>query len=159
MLRVPTNYIPKSLSRKNKKLQRSELKKSRKAYRKKQYYTRKKLPGYKSRRTRWAKRASKIYNVPDMKDVGMSELSSLTKCSVKSLNNIIKKGVGAYYSAGSRPNQTAHSWGIARLYSAISGGPASKVDMHLLKEGCKKNSRALRLAKKEKRKAAVVVSK
>ncbi len=147
MLNVPTNYIPKSLSRKSRKLQISELKKSRRAYRKKKYYTRKKIPGYKSRRSKWAKKAAKIYKVPDMKDVSMTELSRLTKCNVKSLNGIIKKGMGAYYSAGSRPNQTAHSWGIARLYSAISGGPASKVDKHILKEGCKKSSKALKMSK------------
>ena len=55
-------------------------------------------------------------------------LVNKTKCTKKALNKIIKKGMGAYYSSGSRPNQTAQSWGKARLYSAISGGPASKSD-------------------------------
>ena len=41
---------------------------------------------------------------------------------------IIKKGKGAFYSSGSRPNQTPFSWGLARLASVILGGPSRKVD-------------------------------
>ena len=37
--------------------------------------------------------------------------------------------------------------GYARLYSAITGGPAAKYDKHLLDEGCSKKSKALKLAK------------
>ena len=40
----------------------------------------------------------------------------------------MKKGQGAYYSSGSRPNQSAHSWGYARLASAITGGKSAAVD-------------------------------
>ena len=79
--------------------------------------------------------------------MNISLLSRKSKCSKKALNKIVKKGMGAYYSSGSRPNQTAHSWGYARLYSALAGGPAAKVDMHILKEGCKKSSKSLKLAK------------
>ena len=61
---------------------------------------------------------------------------------------MVQKGQGAYYSSGSRPNQTGHSWGYARMASAITGGKASAVDFHILKEECKKDSKALRLAKK-----------
>ena len=59
--------------------------------------------------------------------------------------------MGAYYSSGSRPNQTAESWGIARLASAITSGKSAVIDYHLLEEGCKKNSKALKLAKKAER--------
>ena len=62
---------------------------------------------------------------------------------------IVKKGQGAYYSSGSRPNQTAHSWG-ARLASAVTGGKSSQIDYHILEKYCKKNSKALRLAKRSK---------
>ena len=44
---------------------------------------------------------------------------------------IIDKGMGAYYSSGSRPNQTPHSWGYGRLGSVILGGPARKVDKNI----------------------------
>ena len=75
-------------------------------------------------------------------------MSKKTGCKVSTLRKIVKKGMGAYYSSGSRPNQTAQSWGRARLASAITGGPSSKVDIHELKNGCSKKSKALRLAKK-----------
>jgi hypothetical protein len=41
---------------------------------------------------------------------------------------IIDKGMGAYFSSGSRPNQTPESWGLARLASVILGGPSRKID-------------------------------
>jgi hypothetical protein len=41
---------------------------------------------------------------------------------------IIDKGMGAYFSGGSRPNQTPSSWAYARLASVIMNGPARKVD-------------------------------
>ena len=43
-----------------------------------------------------------------------------------------------------------HSWGIARLASAITSGKAAAIDYKILEEGCNKNSKALKLAKKAK---------
>jgi DNA-binding Xre family transcriptional regulator len=80
------------------------------------------------------------------------ELAKKTGCSKSALNKIINKGEGAYFSSGSRPNQSAQSWGIARLASAITSGKAAAVDYGILEKGCKKNSRALRMAKKAKSK-------
>ena len=111
----------------------------------KKYFTRKKVNSFKSKKSKHILKAEKIYNIKSLKL--NSELSKKTKCSLASLRQIIKKGQGAYYSSGSRPNQTAHSWAYARLASAISGGNASKVDYHILKKGCKSSSKALRLAK------------
>jgi hypothetical protein len=65
---------------------------------------------------------------------------------VKALRDIVRKGEGAYYSSGSRPNQTSRSWGVARLASAITGGPASRIDKKILAEGCDPGSPALALA-------------
>jgi len=41
------------------------------------------------------------------------------------------KAMGAYFSGGSRPNQTPSSWAFARLASVITGGPARKVDIKI----------------------------
>ena len=41
---------------------------------------------------------------------------------------IMDKGYGAYFSGGSRPNQTPQSWALSRLASVITGGGARKVD-------------------------------
>ena len=80
------------------------------------------------------------------------ELAKKTGCSLTGLRKIVKKGQGAYYSYGSRPNQSAHSWGYARLGSSITGGKAAAVDFNILNDGCSKNSKALRLAKNARKK-------
>jgi len=81
------------------------------------------------------------------KVVPNKELAKKTGCTLKTLKDIVRKGEGAYYSSGSRPNQTAHSWAYARLASAITGGKASLVDIHLLRKGCDpRTSKALKLA-------------
>ena len=79
-------------------------------------------------------------------------MSKATGCKKDALAKIINKGAGAYYSSGSRPNQTAQSWGIARLASAITSGKAAAVDYNILEKGCKPKSKALTLAKKAKKK-------
>ena len=47
------------------------------------------------------------------------------------IDKILAKGRGAYYSSGSRPNQTPESWARARLASVIMNGPARKVDIDI----------------------------
>jgi hypothetical protein len=87
-------------------------------------------------------KAQKLYGT---KIIPSKELAQKTGCSMNALKQIVKKGEGAYYSSGSRPSQTAHSWAYARLASAISGGKASKVDFHILKT-CNKTKKAYKLA-------------
>lgn len=148
--KVPKKYIPDSLSAEDKKKLRKELRKSRKKYSSDKYHTRKKVKSYDSKTSKHVKNAMKIYDIKSVKP--NKKLSKETGCSVKSLKKIVKKGMGAYYSSGSRPNQTAHSWGRARLASAITGGKSAAVDFNILKEGCDKRMKAYRLAKKSRKK-------
>ncbi len=47
---------------------------------------------------------------------------------------IYKRGLGAYYSSGSRPKVSAHQWAMGRLRSAATGkGGARKADADILK--------------------------
>ena len=55
-------------------------------------------------------------------------IAKITGIPFKALDEVFKKGEGAYKSSGSRPNQTPQSWGRARMYSYILGGNARKVD-------------------------------
>ena len=144
---VPQHYVPKSLSKRDVAKQKRELRKSRRMYRRGKYHTRKKVKSYKSRRSNYAKDVERIYGISSKK-ISLNKLAKKTRCTRKALDRIVRKGIGAYYSSGSRPNQTGHSWGYARLFSAVTGGPASKVDRHILEEGCRKNSKALKLAKR-----------
>lgn len=147
-MNVPIKYLPKHISKKDKKTLVNELKKSRKAYKKNNYYTRKHISSYKSKPSQHILNVKKLYNLDKL--VINSNLSKKTGCSINSLHKIVNKGRGAYYSSGSRPNQSSHSWGLARLASSISGGKASAVDYKILENGCNKSSKALKLAKKAK---------
>jgi len=150
ILKINEKYIPKNLTKNDKKKQLSMILKSKKLYKKGQFYTRKKVDSYPQKKSNHILNAEKIYKV-DKIDAN-KELSIKTGCTIETLKEIIRKGEGAYYSSGSRPNQTAQSWGKARLGSSISGGKASLVDYYLLEKGCKKNSKVLSLAKKAKKK-------
>ena len=142
-------YLPKRLTMKDKKTQSKMLIKSRRLYKQDKYYTRKRLPSFTSKKSPHILKAIKMYNVNTIG--ATNELSHATGCSKSALRKIISKGEGAYYSSGSRPNQTAQSWGIARLASSITAGKAAAVDYNILEKGCKLNSKALRMAKRATR--------
>lgn len=149
-LNIPIRYLPKNLTKKDKEKQLKMLRKSRKLYKRQKYYTREKLPSYKSKPSRHIKNARRIYGVE--KIVPSKELAEATGCSIDALSKIVKKGEGAYFSSGSRPNQTAQSWGYARLASSITAGKSAAVDYDILKKGCKHNKKAFILANKSKKK-------
>ncbi|MDC1321023.1 hypothetical protein N8261_03590 [Flavobacteriaceae bacterium] len=147
---VPRRYVPTKLSKRDKRVQREMLKKSRRDYKKGKYFTRKKVKSFKSKPSSHVENAKKIYNIDSVKP--NHDLAKKTLCSLKSLKQIVKKGEGAYFSSGSRPNQTAKSWGYARLASSITGGKAAAIDYNILEKGCDTKSDALRLAKKSRKK-------
>jgi hypothetical protein len=126
------------------------LAKSRKMYKQGKYYTRKKVSSFQSTESDHVKKARKIYGVDSI--APSEELSRATGCSIDALEKIVAKGEGAYFSSGSRPNQTAQSWGYARLGSSLTAGKAAAVDFKILEEGCDHSGKAFRLAKRAKRK-------
>ena len=81
-----------------------------------------------------------------------AELAQKTGCTLQALNQIVKKGEGAYYSSGSRPNQSPQSWGLARLASALTSGKSAAVDYNIIDKGCNHNKKAFKLANKSKKK-------
>lgn len=127
-----STYVPSTLSRSDKKKQINMLRKSRRLYKKHIYYTRNHV-SYPYKRSKHIQNATRKYG---MSIYPNKELATKTGCPLSALKDIVRKGEGAYYSSGSRPNQTPQSWGLARLASAITGGPAAKVDAHILKR-CK----------------------
>ena len=149
-MRINLRYLPKRLTRKDRKRQGKELMKSRRLYKKGIYHSRPKVASFKSKKSGHVIKAEKMYHVNKIGPT--NELAKATGCSKTTLSKIINKGAGAYYSSGSRPNQTAQSWGIARLASSITAGKAAAVDYHILEKGCKSNSKALTLAKRARKK-------
>lgn len=153
-IRLPKKYIPKHLTDEDREKWAKQIQKTNSSYKKGVYKTRKNVKSYKHKVSPHVKKALKIYNLAKItsgntKKTRFKELSKKTKCSVKSLNKIYAKGSAAWFS-GSRPNQTQSSWGVARVASAVSGGKSSYIDRHELMDGCKKNSLALRLMRKNK---------
>jgi DNA-binding Xre family transcriptional regulator len=149
-MKINLRYLPKRLTSKDRKKQAKQLLKSRRLYKKGIYHSRPKVSSFKSKKSPHVTNAEKIYNVN--KIGATNELAKATGCSKQALAKIINKGAGAYFSSGSRPNQTAQSWGIARLASSITAGKAAAVDYNILEEGCKPNSKALTLAKRARSK-------
>ena len=141
---IPTKYAPSYLDPQDRKKQIESIRRARQAYKKGQYIDRPKLKSTKTRKSKHINRVRALYGLGEGK-LTLKRLAKASRCSTRTLKKILSKGRGAYYSSGSRPGQTAESWARARLYSALSGGPAAKVDIKLLKSGCKKGSKALKM--------------
>jgi len=79
---------------------------------------------------------NKKYNYRKNKSHSLKEISKDTGVSMKGLRQIYNKGIGAYKTNPSsvRPNvKSKEQWAMARVYSAVMGGKASKVDSNELK--------------------------
>lgn len=92
---------------------------------------------FKSKESSWTKKFSAKYGeqLDNMKG-GRSKknIAKVTGIPFKAVNAVFKKGEGAFFSSGSRPNQSPQSWAYARLYSYILGGPARKADSDITKK-------------------------
>jgi hypothetical protein len=144
-MNFPNRYVPRNLSRKDRQKQIRMLLKSKKMYKKHHYYTRKPLPSFKNKKSNHVLNARRMYHMETI--TPNQELARKTGCTMAALQKIVNKGEGAYYSSGSRPNQTPQSWGLARLASSITAGKAAAVDFSILEQGCDHKKKAYRLAK------------
>lgn len=112
---IPKKYVPKSLSKEDRKKQIESIKKG---------TDRPKVKSFQSKRSSFVERFEKKYGFK------ITNKSRIAKeiISKEGIEQILSKGRGAYYSGGSRPNQTPSSWAYARLASVIMGGKARQVD-------------------------------
>ena len=149
-IKFPIRYVPKNLTQKDKQKQKNMILKSKKLYKQNKYITRKTISSYKHKKSKHLSNARKIYNIKNI--TPNSELALKTGCKLEALKQIVKKGEGAYYSSGSRPNQTAQSWGLARLASSLTAGKSAAVDYDILKKGCNHKGKAFILANKSRAK-------
>jgi len=115
-------YVPKSLTPSQKKKQVKSIREK---------TDRPKLKGVPSKRSSYTIKAEKYFGK------GNTSISAMAKklgISTTGLNLIKKKGEGAYYSSGSRPNQTPQSWGKARVFSVLFGGKSRSIDEDIVKK-------------------------
>jgi hypothetical protein len=149
-MKIPIRYLPKNLSKKDKKKQLAMLIKSRKSYKKHKYVSRSKLSSFHNKTSNHILDARKLYKIQNI--TPSPALSKVTGCSLSALKKIVNKGEGAYFSSGSRPNQSAQSWGLARLASSVTGGKSAAVDFNILEKSCLHNKPAYKLALKSRKK-------
>ena len=121
------NYIA-GLSPQQRLLQLRLLRKSKKTYEESgKILERPKVSSAKTPRSPWVKQFQEKHGFP------ITDLPKVKKAYPDAdVETILKKGAGAYASAGSRPNVSSYQWKFARLASALLGGPAAKVDKDLL---------------------------
>lgn len=111
---IPKKYVPKSLSEEDRKKQIESIKKG----------TKRPKVDFDSKRSSFVVKFEKKYGYK------INNFSRIDKEIIKKkgIDLILDKGRGAYFSGGSRPNQTPESWALARLASVIMNGKARKVD-------------------------------
>ena len=69
----------------------------------------------------------------------ISKYAKSSGISRGTLAKVYKRGLGAYYSSGSRPGVSAHAWAAGRVRSFATGkGGARKADADLLRPKSKK---------------------
>jgi len=110
------SYIPKGLSEADKKKQKKQLEKSKQDYKKGKYTERKDLKSFKEKPSSFVQQVKKKTGLPINFDKLADKLTRTDKREkqlLKGFEEIYDKGKGAYYSSGSRPNQTPESWGKA----------------------------------------------
>ena len=65
-MKIPIRYLPKKLTRRDKKKQLNMLLKSKKMYKQHKYYTRKSVASYKNKKSSHLSDASRIYNIKNI---------------------------------------------------------------------------------------------
>jgi len=114
--KIPKQYLPKGLTKEDKAKQKKSIE---------ERTVRPKVESFKSKRSKHVVAFEKKYGVKITNDTFINK-NIITRTGI---NKILDKGRGAYFSSGSRPNQTPESWSRARLASVIMAGAARKVDM------------------------------
>ena len=107
-------------------------------------------PGFSSKKSKYTDESKQPAEYPPVmselgeledlsEDVILEGLGAKTRASLKkkakdsnaplgALSTVYRKGLGAFYSSGSRPGMNAHGWAMARVNSFLKGGKARQVD-------------------------------
>lgn len=112
--KIPKKYT-EGLSKEDKKKQIKSIK---------EQTIRPKLKSAKSRRSKWTILFDKEYGdrLDKMKGKrSKRNIAKITGIPFKAIDEVYKKGEGAFFSSGSRPNQTPSSWARGRIYGYIMG--------------------------------------
>jgi len=89
----------------------------------------------------YKQRFNRKYGQPKDQSNSLSDIAKLTGIKRSALQKIYNKGIGAYKTnpASVRPQvKSKEQWAVARVYSAVMGGKAARVDAKELAEGRRK---------------------
>lgn len=105
--------------------------------------------GYKSRKSKYTEESAQPADYPPVmseddfhmleEDELLEGLNDKTRTALKNkaknsnaplgaLTTVYRKGLGAFYSSGSRPGMSSHQWAMGRVNSFLKGGKARQVD-------------------------------
>lgn len=126
--KIPKRYVPKELTKEDLKKQLKSIEEGK---------DRPKLKSFKSKKSTYTMKAKEYFGEGNSSKEKMAEklsggIKTREKEIFKGLDEIFKKGEGAYYSSGSRPNQTPQSWAFARVFSVLFGGNARQIDKDIV---------------------------
>lgn len=111
---IPDRYLPKSLTESQRKKQIKSIFEG----------TERPALKVKSRKSSNTINFNKKYG-DKFKDLkggkSVENIAKVVGLPYKALKEVFEKGEGAYYSSGSRPNQSASSWAYGRMYAYIMG--------------------------------------
>ena len=125
---IPKRYLPDTLSTADRQKQIKSI------------FEKKERPKtkVKERKSSWTTKFDKKYGeeLDAMKGKrSKKNIAKITGIPLKAIDEVYKKGEGAFYSSGSRPNQTASSWARGRIYAYIMGGKkVREVDKDITKK-------------------------
>ena len=112
---IPKRYLPDSLSKSERQKQIKSIFEGKERPKTK----------VKEKKSTWTTQFDKEYGeqLDAMKGKrSKRNIAKVTGIPFKAIDEVYKKGEGAFYSSGSRPNQTASSWARGRIYAYIMGG-------------------------------------
>lgn len=121
-----SKYLPKQLTPADRKRQARSIA---------QGTVRPHVESFKSRRSKHVRDFENKYNfkITDRRQIHRDLLTD------KGIEKVLDKGRAAYFTSGSRPNQTPESWALARLASVLLGRKSFEVDRAIaIKHGRKK---------------------
>ena len=116
--KIPTKYVPASLTKADREKQIKSIKEQK---------PRPKVKSFKSQRSSHVINFEKKYKTK----ITNKKFINDNLLSYEGQKQVIKKGMAAYYTSGSRPNQSPASWSLARLASALLKKGAFKVDKNI----------------------------
>ena len=132
----PKTYTA-GLSSLDKQKQKKQLDKSRSDYKKGKFTGRKKLSSYKPKPSTFVEQVKKKTGVGMNFDKLADKLTRTNRRKKElktAFGEVASKARGAFYSSGSRPNQTPSSWAKARVASVLVGGPSRKIDKKIVEK-------------------------